>query len=181
SCDNGSAHTSTEIQSIRIPSRIVRPAGFICGDCTGAKRDPAGTQTGIQRQRAPLGKEIVFMFGLLNHRAAQKRSNTDWLLAGYRDRSQPVMTVRLLATNNGVELFLNGPGDWPGYTFSDIDLVNGTDGRDLGGGAGEKSLVSDIQHFARDCLFDNLDSVITGDLQRVVMSVAWRDGRARRR
>src|SRR5439155_23607384 len=136
SCDTGSAHTGTEIQSIRIPSRIVRPAGFICGDCTGAKRDPAVTQTGIQRQRAPLGKEIVFMFGLLNQRAAHERSNTDWLLAEYRDRSQPVMTVRLLATNNGVELLLNGPGDRHGHAFADVDLVNGADGSNLGGGAG---------------------------------------------
>ena len=76
------------------------------------------------------------------------------------------MTVRLLATNNGVELLLNGPGDRPGHAFADVDLVNGADGSNLGGGAGEKSLVSDIQHFTRDSLFDNLDAEIAGNLQR---------------
>src|SRR5437879_13094646 len=102
------------------------------------------------------------MFGLLNHRAAQERSNTDWLLAGYRDRSQPVMTVRLLATNNGVELLLNGPGDRPGHAFADVDLVNGADGGKLGGGAGETRLVSDIQHLTRGALCHTLDAEIAG-------------------
>src|SRR5438552_14856025 len=105
-------------------------------------------------------------FCAINHTRGQRRSNAHWLLAGYRDGSQPLMAVRLLTPNDCVELFLNGFCDWSGYALTNADLVNGADGRNLSGRAGEESFVCDVEHFARDSLFDNLDAEIAGNLQR---------------
>src|SRR4029077_10220831 len=94
--------------------------------------------------------------------------HADRLLAPYGDWRQPMMTIGLLAFDNGVELLLDGPGDGPRNAFAHRDLVDGADRSDFRGGAAEERFVSEVEHFARDHLFENRDVQVAGDLEHRV-------------
>src|SRR5579864_8429098 len=94
--------------------------------------------------------------------------HADRLLAPYGDWRQPMMPIGLLAFDNGVELLLDGPGDGPRNAFAYRDLVDGSDRSDFRGGAAEERFVSEVEHFARDHLFENRDVQVASDLEHRV-------------
>ena len=52
---------------------------------------------------------------------------------------------------------------WPGFAVADEDAIDGADGRDFGGGAGEEDFVGDVEHLARKRLLDDRDAEVAGD------------------
>ena len=50
-----------------------------------------------------------------------------------------------------------------GLAVLDQDAVDGADGRDLGGGAGEEDLVGDVEDLARERLLDDRDAEVAGE------------------
>ena len=54
--------------------------------------------------------------------------------------------------------------DLAAFSGSDRDLVNRTDRRDLGGGAGEEKFVGQIERGALDGRFDDFDAEFAGNL-----------------
>ena len=58
---------------------------------------------------------------------------------------------------------MDGGGDGTHLTVGDEDLVDRAKVGDLGGGAGEEGLVADVEHFARERLFDDLDAELLGE------------------
>ena len=59
----------------------------------------------------------------------------------YRHVGEPVVTVFLLALNNGEELALQRQGDRPGFTVINIDFVDRLDRGDFGCGSAEENFV----------------------------------------
>ncbi len=84
--------------------------------------------------------------------------NAHGLLAAYRHRRQPVVLVRLLASDDGEELLLNSLGDGADGALADADLVHRTNRRNLRRGTGEEGLVRDVEQFARNALFSDRNS-----------------------
>src|SRR5260370_12005613 len=70
-----------------------------------------------------------------------------------------VVAVGLGAAGDGEKFFLEFAGDGAGDAFADLNVVDGTDGGDFDGGAGEEDFVDDVKHFAGD------DAFLDGDLQ----------------
>src|SRR5947208_11382660 len=89
--------------------------------------------------------------------------NADWLLGSHRHRSQPTESISLLATNDGVELFLHSSCDGTHHALTDTDLVHRSNRSDLRRCAGEKTFVGDVQHFAWDYLLDQRNFQLTSN------------------
>src|ERR1700735_809392 len=106
---------------------------------------------------------------------------SDRLFAIYRHRSQPAVAIVFFATHDGIELFLDRLRDRAGQSLADFDLVDGTDGRNLGGRAGEECFVGNVEHFARNHLLDDGNVQVTRDLQHGIAGDAWEHGVAQRR
>src|ERR1700752_727773 len=66
----------------------------------------------------------------------------------HRNGRKPVMAIRDTAFDDAEELLLDRLRDRPHRSVADLDLVDGTNRRDLGSRAAEEHLVSDIEHFA---------------------------------
>ena len=60
------------------------------------------------------------------------------------------MRVGAPAFDDAEELALNLFGDRAAAADADLDTIDGTNGRNLGGGAAEEHFVGDIEHFPRD-------------------------------
>src|SRR5258708_5381171 len=91
------------------------------------------------------------------------------------------MAVGFLTSYDGVELLLDGFSDRSDTAVAHADLVDRTDGRDFGGGAGEEDFVGNVERFARDLLFDNLDPQVASDLHDRVAGDAGQHGVTQRR
>src|SRR3954471_16021315 len=74
----------------------------------------------------------------------------DRLFAAHGNWREPAVPVVLLSMHDGVELFLQGGGDWPHRAPADFDLVYRADCGDLGSRARKESLVGNVEHLARD-------------------------------
>src|SRR5208282_1506490 len=98
-----------------------------------------------------------------------------------RNRRQPVIAVRLLTANNPIKLRLQRLGHGAELALAHGDLVDGTNGRDFGGSAGEKNFVGDVQRLAWYLLLHDLDAEVARDLQHRVARDAWKHGVAQRR
>src|ERR1700751_1659662 len=107
--------------------------------------------------------------------------HTPSLLAPQRDWRQPLVAIGLLAFDDRVELFLDRLGDRSHGALAYFDLVDGADRRYLGGGAGEKGLVGDVEHLAWDHLLEDRDFEIAGDLQDGLAGDTGEHGVAKRR
>src|SRR5579864_1231454 len=94
--------------------------------------------------------------------------HADRLFAAHGHGRQPVVAVGFFAAHDRVELFLDCLGDRAHRALADLDLVDGTDGGDFGGRAGEERFVADIEHLARDHLLDDRNVQVARDLQRRV-------------
>src|SRR2546423_859817 len=105
----------------------------------------------------------------------------DWLLAAHGNRGEPSMAVVVFAAHDGVKLLLQGLSDRAHGAIADLNLVDGADGGDLGGGAGKESLVGDVEHFAGNHLLNNGKVEIARDLQDRVTGNAGQDRVAQRR
>src|SRR5258708_33230934 len=79
----------------------------------------------------------------------------DRLPAAHWHRSEPAVTVALLAAHDGVELLLDRPGDGANPALAHLDLVHGTDRRDFCCRPGEECLGCDVEHLPRNHLLDN--------------------------
>src|SRR3989304_1240930 len=64
------------------------------------------------------------------------------------DQGQPAVAVGLRALDQAEELLLELLRHRAALAAADLDLVDGADGRDFGGGAAEKALVGDVEHLA---------------------------------
>ena len=56
-------------------------------------------------------------------------------------------------------------GDLAGLAVADHDAVDGADGRNLGGGAGEEDFVGDVEQLARNRLLGDREAQMAGDGQ----------------
>jgi len=80
----------------------------------------------------------------------------------YVDRGEPVVAVGLEAVDDGEELFMQSAGDRAHGAVAYEDAVDRAEVSNLGGGAGEEGLVSDIEHLAGQRLFDHFDAELLG-------------------
>src|SRR5216684_4013864 len=94
---------------------------------------------------------------------------------------KPVVAVGFVAAGDGEEFFLKLARDGAGCAFADLDVVDGTDGGDFDGGAGEEDLVDDVEHFARDDSFLEGDLQVFGDFDDRVAGDAGQDAGGERR
>src|SRR5260370_27250583 len=92
-----------------------------------------------------------------------------------------VVAVGLGAAGDGEKFFLEFAGDGAGYAFADLDVVDGTDGGDFDGGAGEEDFVDDVKHFAGDDAFLDGDLQVFGDSHDRVACDAGQDAGGERR
>src|SRR6266436_2732083 len=90
------------------------------------------------------------------------------LPAAHRHRSEPAVTVALLAAHDGVELLLDRPGDGANPALAHLDLVHGTDRRDFGCRPGEECFVCDVEHLPRNRLLDNRNAEVARNLHHGV-------------
>ena len=100
--------------------------------------------------------------------AAQRSLSVEQLcadrLAGVDfDGSEPAEAVGFEAVGDAEEFVGDFLGDIAGFSVGDDDVVDGADGRDLGGCAGEKDLVGDIEQFTGDGLLDDGVAEVAGD------------------
>jgi len=84
-------------------------------------------------------------------------------LAGF-DRQEPAVRIGLAAIDDGEERLLQLLRDGAAVPLAHRDAVHRANRRDLGGGAGEKRLVGDVEHLARDHLLDDFYAQILRDL-----------------
>src|SRR5713226_1292544 len=94
---------------------------------------------------------------------------------------KPVVAVGFVAAGDGEEFFLEPARDRAGCAFADLDVVDGTDGGDFDGGAGEEDFVDDIEHFARDDTFFDGNLQVFGDSHDRVARDAGQDAGGERR
>src|ERR1700757_881281 len=90
---------------------------------------------------------------------------SDWLLGAHRNRHQPAMAVALFAADDGVELLLQCLCDWAHSPDADLDLIDRADRRHLCGSAGEEHFVGNVEHLARNHLFNDRNIQVARDLQ----------------
>src|ERR1035437_4199774 len=81
----------------------------------------------------------------------------------YLDRGEPAKAVGFESIGDAEEFVADLPGDFAGFTVSDDDAVHGADGGNLGGRAGEKDFVGDVEHFARNGLLADRIAQMAGD------------------
>src|SRR5438270_9875944 len=79
----------------------------------------------------------------------------DWLGCPHVDWRQPVVAIRARAVDDAEELFRKLMRDRPCFAVLHQDAIDGTDGCDLGRGAGEEDLVRNVEDLARQRLLDN--------------------------
>src|SRR5579872_6984336 len=106
------------------------------------------------KNAAPLGLELT------------SELYADRLLAAHWNRSEPAMAVALLAAHYGVELLLQHLRDRTHpAALADLDLVDRTDRRHLGGRAREEHFVGDIKQLPRNRLLHDRNILVAGNLQ----------------
>src|SRR5581483_7063281 len=94
----------------------------------------------------------------------------------HRHWGQPAEAVRHLATNNAVELMLNGACDGSHDAFADADLVDRANGSDFRRRTAKENFIGKIKQFAGYALFDYRNSEIARDLQNRVAGNAGQHG-----
>src|SRR5260370_19255381 len=92
-----------------------------------------------------------------------------------------VVAVGLGAAGDREKFFLEFAGDGGGDGFGDLDVVDGTDGGDFDGGAGEEDFVDDVKHFAGDDAFLDGDLQVFGDFDHGIAGDAGQDAGGERR
>src|SRR6266849_7720884 len=97
------------------------------------------------------------------------------------DGRKPVVAVGFAAAGDGEEFFLEPARDRAGCAFADLDVVDGTDGGDFDGGAGEEDFVDDVEHFAGDDAFLDGNLQVFGDSHDRVARDAGQDAGGERR
>src|SRR5437879_5307145 len=97
------------------------------------------------------------------------------------DRGEPVVTIGLGAFGDAEEFCLQCEGDWPGDAFADLDVIDGTDGRDFDSRAHEENFIHDVEHLARNHLFLTGNMQIFSDLHDGVAGDARKNAGGQRR
>src|SRR5581483_10391058 len=97
------------------------------------------------------------------------------------DMFDPVLVPVNLAAHRGKEDLLDTAGHRPGLPGADHAVVDGTDGHDLGRGAGQEGLVRRVEVAAEDVAGLDLDAFVARDGEhralRDPLECACRDGR----
>src|SRR5688572_19861973 len=91
----------------------------------------------------------------------------------------PVLVAVDLAAHRGEEHFLDLAGD--GSWVTDLAIVDGPDGHDLGGGAREEGFVGRVEVGAEDVAGRALDPEVAGDRHHRVLGDALEGARRRGR
>src|SRR5262249_24622747 len=94
---------------------------------------------------------------------------------------QPAVPVGLAAAGDGEKFFLELARYRAGDPLADLDVVDGTDGRDFDGRADEKDFIHDVEHFAGDDCFLYGDTEIFGHFHHSVPGDTGQDARRERR
>ena len=94
---------------------------------------------------------------------------------------EPAEAVGLQAVGDAEELFGNCLCDLARLPVANHDAVDGADGRDLGGRAGEEDFVGDVEQLARQGLFGDREAEMAGDGQHRVAGDAGERGVGQRR
>src|ERR1700722_8781557 len=103
------------------------------------------------------------------------------VLASDRDWREPVMAVVLLSVHDRVELLLQRLGDGTDHAFADLYLVDRADRGYLRGRARKERFVGNVEHLARNHLFDHRYAQVSRHLQYGVARNPRQHGTAQRR
>src|SRR5215471_13605712 len=103
------------------------------------------------------------------------------MFAAYWHRSEPMKAVSRLSGYDAVKLLLNAFRKRPDCALAHADLVNRPHRSDFGGRSSEENFLGEIQHLARNALFDNGNVQILGDGQDGVAGDAGQNGIPQRR
>src|SRR5260370_25030745 len=97
---------------------------------------------------------------------------------------EPIVAIGLAAAGDAEEFRLQCERNWTCDALADLDVIDGTDGRDFDGGANEKNFVGNVEHFARNDRFLDGDVEVLGKLDDGVAGDArpnaggdWRRGK----
>ena len=141
-------HSLPSLRPALASCRSLRPHHHRSGDSRANDCAYLGPRVREISDRCDLVREV----GIAQEKSTRRKSpcsiasilspalNPYRLLAAYRNRREPVMAIRLLSADDGVELLLNGLGDRTGNALADADLVHGTDRCNLGRRAGRRRL-----------------------------------------
>src|SRR5262245_2718748 len=103
------------------------------------------------------------------------------ILSSCLDVLEPAPPILGLAAKQAEKRLLDRGGDWAALARADREAVDRTNGRDLGGGAGEEQLVGQVERLARQVLLAYLVAQAARQRDDRVAGDAWQQRRGERR